>query len=72
MEDEINTKGDQVKNLVLKKWRLRSVIVWGGGGRLGLIELFLPHIQLMTLCCRCRWEWLCFPGYCLGIPVKMH
>ena len=44
----------------------------GGGGRLGLIELFLPHIQLMTLCCLCRWEWLCFPGYCLGIPVKMH
>ena len=40
MEDEINTKGDQVKNLVLKKWGLRSVI--GRGGRLGLIEL-LPH-----------------------------
>ena len=32
MEDEINTKGDQVKNLVLKKWRLRSVIGRGGGG----------------------------------------
>ena len=53
MEDEINTKGDQVKNLVLKKWRLRSVI--GKGGRLGLIELLLP-IQLMTLCCQCRWQ----------------
>ena len=43
----------------------------GRGGRLGLIEL-LPHIQLMTLCCQCRWEWPCFPGNCLGIPVKMH
>ena len=32
MEDEINTKGDQVKNLVLKKWRLRSVIGRGGRG----------------------------------------
>ena len=65
----MNTKGDQVKNLVLKKWGLRSVI--GRGGRLGLIEL-LPHIQLMTLCFQCRWEWPCFPGNCLGIPVKMH
>ena len=26
---------------------------------MGLIEL-LPHIQLMTLCCKCRWEWLVF------------
>ena len=69
MEDEINTKEDQVKNLVLKKWGLRSVI--GRGGRLGLIEL-LPHIQLMTLCFQCRWQWPCFPGNCFGIPVKMH
>ena len=30
MEDKINTKGDQVKNLVLKKWSLRSVIGRGG------------------------------------------
>ena len=31
MEDEINTKGDQVKNLVLKKRGLRSLIGGGGG-----------------------------------------